>query len=116
MQGPAQGARRSGIPELAPCPPLGTGSRWRARGTDSAATHTPFQGPKSERAGTRPGASAPLLRLLDLAWVLKARPYGTPAASERRVLRPPAVRKGAATSSTSLVAAAAGRVSEKWKA
>lgn len=94
----------------------GPGAGKQARGTDSARNPHPLPRPKICARGDAPRSPCPLLRLLDLAWVLKTRPYGTPAASESRVLRPPAVEKGAATSSTSLAAVAAARVSEKWKA
>lgn len=38
----------------------------RLAGLTRRATHTPFQGPKSARAGTRPGAPAPSFACLTL--------------------------------------------------
>lgn len=78
------------------------GAGRQARGTDSAGNPHPLPRPQICARGDAPRSPCPLLRLLDLAWVLKARPYCTPAASESRVLRPPAVEKGAF--STSLAA------------
>lgn len=83
---------------------LRPGAGRQARGTDSAGNPHPLPRPQICARGDAPRSPCPLLRLLDLAWVLKARPYCTPAASESRVLRPPAVEKGAATFSTSLAA------------
>lgn len=60
-----------------------------ASGEPGRATHTRSQGSDLARAGTRPGAPAPLLRWLDLARVLKAGPAapGRPGAEFRCRLR-----------------------------
>lgn len=95
---PCRAPGTRGSPNLRHVHLSGPGARRQARGTDSAGNPHPLPRPQICARGDAPRSPCPLLRLLDLAWVLKARPYGTPAASESRVLRPPAVEKGAATS------------------
>lgn len=107
-EGAGPGAGRSRIPEHAQCPLPGT----RVQGADSAGGPHPLPRLLLRAGGDAPRSRRPLLRLLDLARVLKAGPRGT-RGSGLRVSLPPVVRSERLPPSTSLAASSAAGVAKE---